>query len=108
MTALRERQSIRRTFFAGAGLILAHQVAGKAVRDGLFLSHFPAADLPKVIAGAALISVFLGLLFARLLSRFGPLRLVPAAFAVGALLHVVEFFLLQSGGPVLRPVVITG
>src|SRR4051812_42374881 len=108
MTALREPVSTRRAFFLGAALILAHQVAGKAVRDGLFLSHFPAADLPKVIASAALISVFFGLVFARLLSRFGPLRLVPAAFAVGALLHVVEFALLQTGGDVLRPLVITG
>jgi AAA family ATP:ADP antiporter len=107
MTALQQPASRRGIFLAGAALIVAHQVAGKAVRDGLFLSHFSPADLPKVIAGAALISVFLGLFFARLLSRYGPLRLVPAAFATGALLHVAEFVLLRTGGDMLRSIVIT-
>src|SRR5262245_44753161 len=43
----------------------------------------------------------------RLLSRNGPLRLVPAAFAIGGFLHVVEFALLRSGGEGLRGIVIT-
>ena len=93
-----ESEQTRRMFLLGAGLILAHQVAGKAVRDGLFLSLFSPADLPEVMAAAALFSVLLGLCFSRLLSRFGPMRMVPAAFAVGALLHVVEFVLLRTAG----------
>lgn len=86
----------RLMFLAGAALILAHQVAGKAVRDGLFLSLFSPADLPKIVGSAAVFSVLLGLCFSRILSRFGPMRVVPAAFVVGALLHVAEFALLRT------------
>jgi AAA family ATP:ADP antiporter len=79
-----------KTFLLGAALIMAHQVAGKAVRDGLFLSQFPAADLPKIMAAAAMFSIVLGLAFARRMSRLGPMRVVPAAFAIGGLLHWIE------------------
>jgi AAA family ATP:ADP antiporter len=87
-------------------LILAHQVAGRAVRDGLFLSRFTAADLPKVVVASAVVSVLLGLGFARLLSKSGPLRVVPAAFAAGGLLHLMEFALLRTQGNGVRAVVI--
>jgi AAA family ATP:ADP antiporter len=106
MQAQNEFEQTRRLFLLGAVLILAHQVAGKAVRDGLFLSQFSPADLPKVMAAAALISVLLGVGFARLLARRGPLRIVPAAFAIGGLLHVVEFAMLR-GAPALRGAVVT-
>jgi hypothetical protein len=49
---------------AGAALMLAHQVAGKAVRDSFFLSNYPASDLPKVVMTAAVISVIFVLIFA--------------------------------------------
>jgi hypothetical protein len=42
---------------AVAGLMMAHQVAGKAARDGIFLSQFSASDLPKIMAAAALVAV---------------------------------------------------
>ena len=35
-----------------AGLLVAQQVAGKATRDALFLSHYPASALPAVMAAA--------------------------------------------------------
>src|SRR4051794_7019730 len=94
-------------FFAGAALIMAHQVAGKAVRDGLFLSQFSAAALPMVMGSAALFSVAMGLLFARGMSRFGPMRMVPAAFAISGLLQWVEFGLLRMPGVVARTVTVT-
>src|SRR5262249_1490532 len=86
------------TFLIGAVLILAHQVAGKAARDGLFLSRFSPADLPKIISVAAVFAALLGLAFSRLLVRFGPMRLVPMAFAFGAVLHVLEYLFLQRAG----------
>ena len=68
----------------------------------------PASDLPKIVAAAAVFSVLLGLGFARLLARLGPMRVVPAAFAVGSLLHCVEFVLLRHRRPtVVRAVVVT-
>ena len=51
---------------ATAGMI-AHQVAGKAARDGFFLNEFPATDLPKIVVLSALLSVGLAFLFSRLL-----------------------------------------
>src|SRR4051794_37543189 len=96
-----------KTFFVGAALIMAHQVAGKAVRDGLFLSQFSPAALPAIMGAAALFSVLLGLLFARRMSRLGPARIVPAAFAIGGVLHWVEFGLLRSPGIVARGITVT-
>jgi len=29
--------------------MLAHQVAGKAVRDSFFLTNYPASELPKMV-----------------------------------------------------------
>ncbi|MEO8593624.1 MAG: hypothetical protein ABI759_09895 [Candidatus Solibacter sp.] len=98
---------MRRMFLAGSALIVAHQVAGKAVRDGLFLSRFSAADLPKAIACAALLSVLLGVGFSRILARFGPLKVVPAAFAAGSALHLIEFLLLRLPGDDVRGTVVT-
>jgi hypothetical protein len=90
---------------AGAALMLAHQVAGKAVRDSFFLSNHPASDLPKVVILAAAITVVLVLLFARAMGRFGPQRLVPAGFLLSSGLHVAEYRLMQAN-PALWSVLI--
>jgi AAA family ATP:ADP antiporter len=75
----------------GAALMLAHQVAGKAVRDSFVLSNYPASDLPKVVMGAAVISIAFVLIFARLMGRFGPLRIVPIGFFLSSILHLTEY-----------------
>lgn len=75
----------------GAALMLAHQVAGKAVRDSFFLSNYPASDLPKVVMCAAVISIAFVLVFARLMGRFGPLRIVPIGFFLSSILHLAEY-----------------
>jgi ATP:ADP antiporter, AAA family len=107
MQSRSEFKQTRALFLLGAGFVIAHQVAGKAVRDGLFLSQFAASDLPKVIVLAALVAVMLGVAFTRLLSRFGPLRFVPGAFAASAILHLAELALLRSSGNALRAAVVT-
>jgi Na+/melibiose symporter-like transporter len=71
--------------------MVAHQVAGKAVRDSFFLSNYPASELPKMVIAAAVVTLLLVLLFSRAMARFGPQRLVPAGFLVSAILHGVEF-----------------
>jgi hypothetical protein len=76
---------------AGAALMVAHQVAGKAVRDSFFLSHHPASDLPRVVIAAAAVSILLVLVSARLMGRFGPARTVPAGFLLSAMLHLLEY-----------------
>lgn len=89
----------------GAAILVSHQLAGKAARDGLFLSRFAPSDLPKIVSLAAVVAILLGLAFSRLLSRFGPSRVVPAGLACSAFLHAAEFWLLpQAPGPVVSVV----
>jgi hypothetical protein len=42
-----------------SGLMMAHQVAGKATRDAIFLSQFKITALPTMMATAALAAVSL-------------------------------------------------
>jgi hypothetical protein len=85
--------ALTRAAMAGAAIMMAHQVAGKATRDAYFLSAYPASDLPRMVMAAAAVSLALGLLFAALLRRIGPRRAVPAAFAVSAVLQAVQYAL---------------
>ena len=75
-----------------AACMMAHQLAGKAARDGFFLAQFPATQLPKAVAAAALLSVVLALWSPRILRRWGPARTIPIAFACSGLLHASEWF----------------
>lgn len=80
----------------GAALMLAHQVAGKAVRDSLFLTNYPVSELPKMVMASAALAVVFVLLFARAMGRFGPLRLVPAGFFLSAVAHAAEYSFLAD------------
>ena len=93
------------TAMLGASLMLAHQVAAKAVRDSFFLTLYPVTDLPKMVMSAAAASVILVLVFGRAMSRVGPQRLVPVCFAISALGHGAEF-LLSSRSPGLTAVIV--
>ena len=75
-----------------AAVMLAHQVAGKAVRDALFLGAMPVTDLPRMVILAALLSVAAVPVYSHLLAWAGPRRLVPAGFLLSALAHVGEWY----------------
>jgi hypothetical protein len=77
-----------------AAALIAQQVGGNAIRDGLFLSHFPVQSLPYFMGGAAILAIGGAQLSGRLLARVGPVRLVPVLFATNAALFVVEWMLL--------------
>jgi hypothetical protein len=77
-----------------AALAIGHQVAGKSLREGLFLSTYSVADLPKVMLGSALLAIPIALVVARLMTRIGPGKLAPALFVVSALLSLLEWLLL--------------
>ena len=64
--------------------MIAHQVAGKAVRDALFLSSFRVVDLPAMMAGSAVLSLVAALWLSRTMVRYTPARVVPVAFAASA------------------------
>jgi hypothetical protein len=77
-----------------AAALIAQQVGGNALRDGLFLTLFPVQSLPYFIAGAAVLAIAAAQLSGRLLVRLGPVRLVPILFASNAALFMVEWVLL--------------
>ena len=79
-----------------AALAIAQQVAGKSLREGLFLSTYSVADLPKVMLGSALAAIPIVLFVARLMTRFGPDRLTPSLFVSSALLCLLEWALLPQ------------
>jgi hypothetical protein len=90
---------------AGAALMIAHQVAGKAVRDSFFLSNYPASELPKMVIAAAVVTMLLVLLFARAMGRFGPQRLVAAGFLLSSIVHGIEYRMMP-GNPALWSLVV--
>ncbi len=71
-----------------AGLMIAAQVAGKAARDALFLSHFDVETLPRMIIATAVLSLVAITGMVRILARFGPQETVPIAFGASALTMV--------------------
>ena len=79
--------------------LIAQQVAGKAVRDALFLSSFHAHSLPFAMAGAATLSLIVVLWLTRLMSRHSPAKVLPILFGLSAFGFALEWSL---GGVVPR------
>src|SRR3954468_23759239 len=61
-----------RVAMAVAGVMVAHLIAGKAVRDAAFLSAWPVAQLPAMVTATALVVVAAVPIYSRLIERFGP------------------------------------
>src|SRR6187401_2607365 len=74
-----------------AGLMIAHQVAAKAIRDATFLSAMPASRLPAAVAATALLVVASVPFYSRLLERYGPRLVVAVGFLLSAFVHLVEW-----------------
>ena len=77
-----------------AAALIAQQVGGNAIRDGLFLSLYPVQSLPYFMAGTAILAIGAAQLSGRLLARLGPVRVVPAFFGASAVLFLLEWVLL--------------
>jgi len=90
-----ERDTGAAAFIAmlAAAVIIAHQVAAKATRDALFLSHFAVESLPAMKIAAALFSIALMLSASRAMATRGPAGLVPGAFWASGMLHLAEWAL---------------
>jgi hypothetical protein len=74
-----------------AGALIAQQVAGRAVRDALFLSTFHVSSLPLVMIAAAVVSAVAVLGFSAALARRSPAQVVPIAIAAGTALLLAEW-----------------
>ena len=72
-----------------SALMMAHQVAGKAARDGIFLSQFDTSSLPTMVASAALVAVISSVVRGRTLVRVGPLRITAISFAASGIAVVM-------------------
>ena len=81
---------------ASAVMIIAFQVAGKAVRDAFFLSNYDVTLLPVMLMAASAFSIVTVLLTGRAMSSLSPARFVPLAFLTSALLLLAEWQLSQS------------
>jgi hypothetical protein len=77
-------------------VLIAHVVASRACRDALFLSHFTAKELPKVMLGAAAVGLTIVLVVSRLVARYGPSLLIPGVLALSGALHALEWILLEQ------------
>jgi ATP:ADP antiporter, AAA family len=77
-----------------AAALIAQQVGSNALRDGLFLSFFQVSSLPFFMAAAAILALPAAHVSGRLLTRFGPIRVVPAALGSSALLFFAEWAML--------------
>jgi AAA family ATP:ADP antiporter len=67
-------------------LLIASQVASRAVRDALFLSAFSVASLPLAMAGAAVTALAGAEALSLALTRRSPARVVPAVALLSALM----------------------
>ncbi len=83
--------------------MIGYQMAAKATRDALFLSSFDVSALPAMVMVSAALSVLLAFAASRMMTSFGPARLVPVLFASSAVLLLVEWGLL---GQFRRPVAV--
>jgi ATP/ADP translocase len=86
------RRAVTAAAFAAAALI-AHQVAGKAARDALFLSQFSVESLPFAITISAVVSIVAVAVFARAMARLTPGRVVPAAIGLAIALLFAQWAL---------------
>jgi ATP:ADP antiporter, AAA family len=78
---------------AASGAMIAQQVAGKAVRDALFLTSFDVRLLPTMMAAAAVLSLLTVLWLSRVITRNAPARVVPVLFAANTAALVLEWLL---------------
>jgi len=77
-----------------SALTMAHQVAGKASRDAIFLSQFTIAQLPLIVLLAAIAAIAASVVGSRISVRFGPHRFAPVLFALSSLVQFAEWFVL--------------
>jgi AAA family ATP:ADP antiporter len=76
-----------------AAIMISQAVAGRALRDGFFLSHFAASALPAAMIGASLLTVAIVLGSARLFRHAAPSRSLPLMFAGNAAVFVLVWAL---------------
>jgi hypothetical protein len=90
-----DQRGTARLATVGALIVVASFVASKAARDAILLSHFNVKMLPIFIAISAVISLPIIIAAGKLMTRYGPHRLVPVLNLASALFALGEWLLLQ-------------
>jgi hypothetical protein len=80
----------------GAGVTIAFQVLGKALRDTLFLTAFSAHALPWMVGASAVAAIGSSFLMSRLIAEVGPKRATVTLYLASAALLVVEHVWVQG------------
>jgi hypothetical protein len=113
MTGTTDHGNVRSGAFASpltaaaiaAAALVAQHVLGKALRDALFLSHWPATRLPIVMTASTALSSPTVVLVGRLISRHGPARVIRPVFALHAAALAIEWLLAREWEPLVAVVV---
>ena len=79
-----------------SGVVTAQFIAGKATRDALYLAQLDVTTLPAMIVATSAVSILLVVASSKGLSRLTSAAFVPLAFAVSALLFLIEWALLNA------------
>jgi hypothetical protein len=82
-----------------AGALVGQQVAARATRDALFLSHHDVSRLPMAMAAAAALSLVAVGASSGAMARWAPGRVVPAMLAGSAVLLLLEWGLALVSPP---------
>jgi ATP:ADP antiporter, AAA family len=90
-------RTLTRIAMISAGIMLAHQVAAKALRDATFLTAWPATALPLMTVATALVTVALVPIVSRLFERYSTRTVVASGFVVSAAGHLVEWVYYDTG-----------
>jgi hypothetical protein len=76
--------------------VTAQFIAGKAMRDALFLAHYDVTTLPAMVAATSAVSILLAFANSQALSRVAPGVFVPFTFVAGAVLLLAEWLLFYA------------
>ena len=82
--------------FACSAGVSAQFIAGKATRDALYLATLDVTTLPAMVFVTAAVSIALVAVCSKLLERYSSDVVVPAIFAVNAVLLLVEWALVPT------------
>lgn len=81
------------TAMVGSAAVAAQFVAGKAVRDALYLARLDVTTLPAMVVATSAVSILLVAATATLVAKRRPSQFVPALFGASALLLLAEWAL---------------
>ncbi len=97
--------SVLVTAMFGAATVTGQVVAGKALRDTLFLTSLDVTSLPAMLVATSLVSIALVALNGRLATRIPPSVLVPTSFLISGALFLLEW-MLRPAAPTTSAVVL--